>query len=85
MAELSFEHVHTERIETFIDGPNASLKAVLLQNGNEKPSIPIAHAVDMKEIYESIVLILQITNYNKYKRKICTCTGYTKNCCFLCL
>ena len=27
----------------FIDSSKASLKAVLLHNGNEKPSIPVAH------------------------------------------
>lgn len=33
----------------FIDGCKYSLKAVLLHIGNKKPSIPVAHAVDMKE------------------------------------
>lgn len=95
MAELGFEHVVKEW-RLFIDGSNASLKAVLLHNGNEKPSIPIAHAVDMKETYESMALILEVINYNKYKWKICPDLkvlsillglqkGYTKYCCFLCL
>ncbi|QQP34854.1 Uncharacterized protein FKW44_022893 [Caligus rogercresseyi] len=31
----------------FIDSGKNSLKAVLLHNGNEKPSVPLAHAFDM--------------------------------------
>ncbi|GBO34590.1 hypothetical protein AVEN_50030-1 [Araneus ventricosus] len=35
----------------FIDASKLSLKAVLLNNRNELPSIPVAHAVYMKETY----------------------------------
>lgn len=35
----------------FIDSSKASLKAVLLNNGNEKPSIPIAHATGLNETW----------------------------------
>lgn len=38
----------------FIDGSKDSLKSVLLHIGNQKPSIPIAHAVNMKESYDTI-------------------------------
>ena len=36
----------------FIDCSKLSLKAVLLHNGNQHPTIPIRHAVYIKETYE---------------------------------
>ena len=36
----------------FIDSSKASLKAVLLRSGNEKPSIPVAHATGLNEAYD---------------------------------
>lgn len=48
MNELNMKHVPSEwRI--FIDSSKYSLKAVLLHNGNKKPSIPLAHSAIMKE------------------------------------
>ena len=32
---------------------------VLLHNGNKFPSVPLAHAVHMKEIYENLQVMLQ--------------------------
>lgn len=95
MTELEFEY-KSEEWRLFIDGSNASLKAVLLHNGNEKPSVPVAHAVDMKESYESMSLILRDVNYKKYNWKICADLkviaiilglqgGYTKYRWYLCL
>lgn len=80
----------------FIDSSKESLKAVLLHNGNEKPSIPIAHAVNTKESYETMVKLLKCIKYEEHDWKVCCdlkvvgmlCGmqgGYTKNCCFLCL
>lgn len=79
----------------FIDSSKLSLKAVLLHQGNKKPSIPLAHAVNMKETYESMALLLNLINYNDHKWKICSDLkvvamltglqqGYTKYMCFLC-
>lgn len=79
----------------FIDSSKLSLKAVLLHQGNTKPSIPLAHAVNMKETYESMMLLLKLINYSKYNWKICSDLkvvamltglqqGYTKFMCFLC-
>lgn len=42
----------------FIDSSKVSLKAVLLHNGNKFPSVPVAHAANMKETSESIKLLL---------------------------
>ncbi|GBO19644.1 hypothetical protein AVEN_267266-1 [Araneus ventricosus] len=42
-----------------IDASKLSLKAVLLNNGNELPSIPVAHAVCMKETYHNLKHFIQ--------------------------
>lgn len=73
----------------FIDGSKYSLKAVLLHNGNKKPSISIAHATNTKESYE-----MKLIDYEQHNWKIfCDLKvvamliglqgGYTKYCCFL--
>jgi hypothetical protein len=38
----------------FLDSSKLSLKAVLLHNGNQHPSIPVGYAVHMKETYENL-------------------------------
>lgn len=79
----------------FIDSSKLSLKAVLLHQGNNKPSIPLVHAVNMKESYESMAFILDLICYNQHNWKICSDLkvvamltglqqGYTKFMCFLC-
>ena len=95
MEEVGSEHVASDW-RLFIDSSKTSLKAVLLHNGNEKPSIPLAHAVGMKETYDSMKLILDLIHYERYKWNICgdlkvlslvlgLQLGYTKHMCFLCL
>jgi hypothetical protein len=49
----------------FIDSSKASLKAVLLHNGNKYPSVPLAHAVNMKESNENVKLLLEKIHYEK--------------------
>ena len=82
-------------METFIDSNKASLKAVLLHNGNIHLSIPLAHVVQLKETYETMKLLLDAHQYPKYSWKICggfksnisyfrTTVGLHK-ICFLCL
>jgi hypothetical protein len=63
-------------------------------NGNKYTSAPLAHAVNMKESYENMKLLLEKIHYEKYKWNICwdlkvialfgLQLGYTKYCCFLC-
>ena len=70
MMELGYEH-KCDEWRLFIDSSKASLKAVLLHNGNIRPSIPVAHAVQLKESYETIKLLLNVLQYHKYSWKIC--------------
>jgi hypothetical protein len=56
-------------------------------------SIPLAHAANMKESYESMKLLLGKIKYDEFKWKLCgdlkavafgMQLGYTNYCCFLC-
>jgi hypothetical protein len=50
----------------FIDSPKLNVKAVLLHNGNQYPSIPVGHAAHMKETYEKLKQLpnqLECINY----------------------
>lgn len=80
----------------FVDSSARSLKAVLLHNGNTKPSIPVAHSVHLKETYDNMCVLLQTIKYDLHQWKICgdlkvigmlmgMQAGFTKYCCFLCL
>lgn len=71
------------------------LKAVLLHNENQLPSVPLAYATDMKETYENLEKILRLINYGTYKWQIVSDLkvltilfgmqgGYTKYPCYLC-
>jgi len=79
----------------FIDSSKVSFKVVLLHNGNKLPSVPLAHAANKKESYESMKLLLGKNKYDEFKWKLCGDLkvvalllgmqfGYTKYCCFLC-
>ena len=80
----------------FIDPRKANLKAALLHDGSEKPSIPVAHGTDLNETYESMDLLLRLTKYKDHPWNICEelkvvsllfgiQLGYTKHMCFSCL
>jgi len=71
-----------------------SLKALLLHNGNKFPSVPPAHAAEMKESYENMKVLLEKIQYEKYNWNIggdldaiALLLGlqldYTKFCCLL--
>ena len=55
----------------FIDSSKASLKAVLLHNGNEKPLIPVAHATGLNGTYEFMDFLLRLTKYKEHTWNIC--------------
>ncbi|KAL4713600.1 hypothetical protein ACJJTC_016683 [Scirpophaga incertulas] len=59
MNELGLTHISTEW-RLFIDSSKSSLKAVLLHNGNIKPSIPVAYSVSMKETYDNLGAVLRV-------------------------
>ena len=93
--ELNCQYLDSEW-RLFIDSSKSSLKAVLLNNGNRYPSIPVAHAVGMKETHESMQQLLKTIKYSQHKWVICSDLkvvalllgmqlGYTKHMCFLCL
>jgi len=50
----------------FIDSSKLSLKALLLQNGNTLPSIPVGHSVHNNESYENLKILMEAINYNKF-------------------
>ena len=54
----------------FTDSSKASLKPVLLDNGNMYPSVRLAHAANMKETYESMKLLLQKIRYEEHEWNI---------------
>jgi hypothetical protein len=58
MEELKLEHT-SGQWRLFIDSSKVSVKAVLLLNGNKFPSIPLVHAVHMKETYKYLEVLLQ--------------------------
>jgi hypothetical protein len=90
MNSLNLEHNSTEW-RLFIDSSKLSLKSVLLYNGNRLASIPIGHAVHMKESYANMTVLLDSIKYAEHKWKICgdlkviaillgMQLGYTKYC-----
>ena len=95
MSELGCEHNPAD-CWLFIDSSKTSLKAVLLHNGNIKPSIPVGYSIFRKETYNTMKILLDLLEYPKYTWKICSDLkvvslllglqlDYTKHMCFLCL
>jgi hypothetical protein len=85
-----------EQWRLFIDSSSRSLKAVLLYNGNEVASLPLAHSVTLKETYDSMKTVLDLLQYDIHQWLLCGDLkvislllgqqgGYTKYPCFLCL
>jgi hypothetical protein len=66
MEVLGHQH-NTPEWRLFVDSSKVSLKAVLLHNGNKYPSVPLAHAVNMKESYEDMKLLLEKIHCEKCK------------------
>ena len=57
MIELGCEH-NSVHWRLFIDSSKTSLKAVLLHNGNIKPSIPVGYSIVRKETYDTMKILL---------------------------
>ena len=62
MKWLWHNHKH-KQWQLFIAASKASLKGVLLHIGNEFPSVPIFHAIQMKESYDNMKLLLHSICY----------------------
>ena len=75
----------------FIDSSKRSLKCVLLHNGNQFASVPIAHLTTLKEKYEAVKYELEKIGYDQHKWFICVDLKMVKfllgqQCpCFLCM
>jgi len=93
--EVLGHECNTDQWRLFIVSSKVSLKVVLLHNGNKFTPVPLAHAANVKEIYESMKLLLGKVKYDEFKWKLCGYLkvvalllgmqlGYTKYCCFLC-
>ena len=93
--EFSGHEYGPEQWRLFIDSSKVSFKVVLLHNGSRFLSAPLAHAANMKEIYESMKLLLGKIKYDEFKWKLYgdlkvvalllgMQLGYTKYYCFLC-
>ena len=55
----------------FIDSSKRSLKAVLLNNGNDLASIPVAHSVQMHESYDNLKCLLAALKYDEHNWLLC--------------
>jgi len=79
----------------FNDLSEVSLQLVLLHNGKIFPSVPLALAANMKEMYESMKLLLGKIKYDEFKCKLCgdlkfwhcysECNSGTQNTAVSCL
>ena len=54
----------------FIDSSSRSLKAELLHNGNNYPSLPMPHSVHLKDDYTSVKMLLSALKYVDYGREV---------------
>ena len=92
---LGIDSYNTTEWRLFIDSSKRSLKCVLLHNGNEYASIPLAHLVHAKEGYDEVKEVLDLIKYKEHNW-ICADlkmvnfllgqqSGYTKFPCFICL
>ena len=54
----------------FIDWSKVSLKVFLLHNRNKFPSVPLAHAANMKGSYESMKLLLGEIKCDEFNWKL---------------
>ena len=68
----------------------------MAHKGNQKPSIPIAYSVHLKESYENMEEVRTAVKYSEHQWNICCDLkvigmvmglqqGFTKYCCFQCL
>lgn len=94
--KLGVPQYQTHDWRLFIDSSKRSLKCVLLHNGNQFPSVPLAHSTTLKEKYEAVKYVLEKIRYAQHQWLICVDlkmvnfllgqqSGFTKYPCFLCM
>ena len=69
--KMKFSNYRPDDWRLFIVCSKASLKCVLLHNGNRFASIPIAHSTKLKEEYDSIKMVLQRICRDEHQWSIC--------------
>ena len=69
--EVSGHEYNPDQWRLFIDSSKVSLKVVLLHNRNRLPSVPLAHAANIKQSDESMKLLLGKIMYAEFKWKLC--------------
>jgi hypothetical protein len=65
--EVLVHEYNRDQMRLSIDSSKMSLKVVLLHNSNRFPSVPLAHATNMKESYESMKQLLDKIKYDEFK------------------
>jgi len=69
--EVLGHECNPDQCHLYIDSSKVILKVVLLHNRNRFSSIPLAHAANKKECYESMKLLLGKINYDEFKWRLC--------------
>jgi len=69
--EVPGHECNPDQWRLFINSSKVRLKVVLIHNGNRFPSVPLAHAANMKERYENMKLLLGKFKYDEFKWKLC--------------
>jgi hypothetical protein len=67
VVEVLGREYNPDQWRLFIDSSKVSYKVILFQNGNRFPSVPLAHAANTKESYESMKLQLGKIKYDEFK------------------
>ncbi|KAF2357609.1 hypothetical protein FHG87_011636 [Trinorchestia longiramus] len=96
LVKLGASHYDPRDWRLFIDSCKRSLKCVLLHNGNQFASIPLAHSTTLEEKYEAVKYVLDKIQYEQHQWIICVDlkmvnfllgqqSGFTKYPCFICM
>ncbi|XP_073532722.1 uncharacterized protein [Phyllobates terribilis] len=96
MLQMGLQVYRPEDWRLFIDSSKRSLKCVLLNNGNQCASLPVAHSTKLVEQYKNVKMVLEKLCYHEHSWLICVDlkmvnfllgqqSGYTKYPCFICM
>jgi hypothetical protein len=69
--EVLGQEINPDQWRLFTDSSKVSLKVVILHNENKFPSVPLAHATNMKKSYEIMKLLLGKIKCDEFKWKLC--------------